>query len=592
MPKKIRDTIHGYIYLTRIEEAVSQHPLVLRMHYIHQTSFTYLTYPNAHSTRYPHSLGVMHIAGELFQSALSNTDAATLSHIAYKVASFLGSDEINGIRQEFLSSQAGTTRESLYEKLVWGGDQRAVGSARLSVMDDASMYLPLIILFQATRLAAMLHDIGHPPFSHIVEYALLQACPPPEYLGHEAIGFELLDLVIEDGTLKKRSAYALSPLFANACLSLCKEILTATDDEENGSAFYGLKSTLLSGPIDADRLDYVRRDAYSSGMVPTYDIRRMVDAAFFRLWPDDRHFEIAYKPNCLSSFENFFLARYDLYRYMIYHHDVARRNLSVQKLIVSLLTDDKKLPAKVTKIGKEFFDVATGKLVDRYKPYESFNDATLLNMFWRIDAEVKDPENGASPETVKAKLFLDVVLRRRNDYLRTLLKRPNDYGRFAKSVIQRLSVVHGEAEVEPANAIPMLNARLRERLEAIKLEGFDENVAKFRLAKALEATMNKKVKGKLPNGNVEFHCYYVGTFNAGPQRRVEFSEPGEQHGERTVAEDISPTIAMLEKAWQFSPQLTVFFHSPGEHVSGQAQILRRTLEPYAVDGMVEYLRKP
>lgn len=590
MPKKIRDTIHGYIYLTRLEEAVSQHPLVLRMHYIHQTSFTYLTYPNAHSTRYPHSLGVMHVAGELFQSALANSDPDTLTDISFRVASFLGPAHLRKIHTEFSKSQAGWIKESLYEKLVWGGDQRAVGNAKLSVIEDAStFYLPLILLFQATRLAAMLHDIGHPPFSHIVEYALLQACPPPIYLGHEKVGYALLDLVIKDGTLEKRSACAFAPLFSTACLDLCKEILKG---EENTSTFFGLKSTLLSGPIDADRLDYVRRDAYSSGMVPTYDIRRMVDAAFFRLSPDGKHFEIAYKPNCLSSFENFFSARYDLYRYMIFHHDVARRNLSVQKLIVSILTDETTLPAKVTSLGKDFFDVATGKAAAGYAAYESFNDATLLNLLWNIDAEIRDVEGGASQATLDAKLFLDVVLRRRNDYLRTLLKRPNDYARFARQVMERVTG-QGIAEGSPSDAVAGLNERLRDKLVQIKNEErVDENIAKFRLGKKLEAFMDAKAREKLPKGDIRFHCYYAGTFNAGPRREVEFSEPGDGNDARTVAEDISPTIAMLEKAWQFSPQLTVFFHSPGERTSAKAQTLRRSLESYAVDGMVEYLEAP
>lgn len=586
MPKKIRDTIHGYIYLTRLEEAVSQHPLVLRMHYIHQTSFTYLTYPNAHSTRYPHSLGVMHVAGEIFQSALANSDPEILSDIAYRVVSYLGADKVREIRDEFSEAQASWIRESLYEKLVWGVGQRAVGNVRLSVMDDGSAYLPLIILFQATRLAAMLHDIGHPPFSHIVEYALLQASP--DYIGHEKVGYELLDLIVGDGTLSKRSACKQSPLFSEACLSLCNNILKG---DEGTSAFYGLKATLLSGPIDADRLDYVRRDAYSAGMVPTYDIRRMVDAAFFRSTKENRHFEVAYKPNCLSSFEDFFSARYGLYRHMIFHHDVSRRNLSIQKLIVSILTDEKHLPEKVRRIGKEFFDVATGSAVGGYTLYESFNDATFLNLLWRIDAETRGPEGGSSPETLDMRLFLDVVLRRRNDYLRTLLKRPNDYGRFARSVMDRIP----EAQINHdgnSEAVAALNAELRQRLVRLKDEGFDENVAKFHLAKALEISMEAKAREKLPNAGIRFHCYYVGTFNAGPRRSVEFSEPGDTDGSRAVAEDVSPTIAMLEKAWQFSPQLTVFFHSPGDHESSKAATLRRSLEAHAVDGMVEYLRAP
>lgn len=584
MAKKIRDTIHGYIFLTRIEEAVSQHPLVLRLHYIHQTSFTYLTYPNAHSTRYPHSLGVMHVAGEIFVSALTNTPKAVLGHVAGIVANYLDSielkDEVTADLQEMQVDERG---EQLYGTLQWGPKHRAASNARLpSVMEDANIYTPMVVLFQAVRLAAMLHDVAHPPFSHIVEYGLLQV-GEGAYLGHERVGSELIDLITTDPALTQRPAFKATPAFSKAVLMLAREIL----DAKKGSNFWGIKETLLSGPIDADRLDYVRRDAYSAGMVPSYDIRRLVDAAFFRYRADSEIIEIGFRPNCLSSFENFFFARYDLYRYMIYHHDVVRRNLSVQRLLNIVMKAGSAIDTRVKSLGKKLLEYATGQADGRYMAYERFVDSYFVNFLWEIDGLIPRGEgHGLDTAADQAKLYLDLVLRRRNDLLRTLFKRPDDYSYFAKAILAEPGLPPKDGEEQD---VPWLNRQLRSRLTEIKESmKLDENVAKLELAQRIEkhlndAVISKKIKATL-------YCYYLGTFVAGPGGKVMFSEPGD--ATRILAESVSPTIAMLQKAWEFSPQLVIFFHMPqtGNAITDNARA--NILKPPVIAGMQKFLESP
>jgi HD superfamily phosphohydrolase len=570
MTKKIRDTIHGYIYLTKVEEAVSQHPLVLRLHYVHQTSFTYLTYPNAHSTRYPHSLGVMHVASEIFSAALKNSDSSIVESLAETVRSH---DQAIRARSKTLPSgdlmkamideviKNDLTSEPVYA--VWVPPQ-----FKASVLDpgkaepaDAHSIIPFILLHQAIRLAALLHDIGHPPFSHVVEYSLLEAFPG-KYEGHEPVGAKILEAIISDTNIRSRSAFQKFPIFSEMCLRLAQVILS----KNKSSSFYGLKRSLIDGPMDADRLDYVQRDIRSAGIVPAYDIRRLVDAAFFRkCGPGGAHYEIGYQPNCLSAFENFFMARYDLYRWVIYHHDVVRRNLSIQRGLAILLNPESRIRADIKRIGDEIGEAACGEA----DGYRRFVDSFLLDSLWRL-LDLLEAGIDAINHTDEADLqfFLLVVLARRNDKLETILKRPDAY-----AALCRKTHGDGEAEVTDRESVKWVNDRLATAFaNVVTTFGGNENRAKLAFARHVERQIQARVAACPELQGIRVYAYYLGTFQAAPDRanqkesvdaplddrRLFFSSPRTPH-EPVWARSVSPTIAMLEEAWSFSPQLLLFY---------------------------------
>jgi len=63
----VRDPIHGMIKLTRAEAALIKHEAFQRLNRIRQLAMTYKVYPGATYTRWEHSLGVMHIAGQMME---------------------------------------------------------------------------------------------------------------------------------------------------------------------------------------------------------------------------------------------------------------------------------------------------------------------------------------------------------------------------------------------------------------------------------------------------------------------------------------------------------------------------------------------
>lgn len=111
---EIRCPVHGFIPLNDWEREIIDQPAFQRLRRIRQLAWTDQVYPGAMHNRFEHSLGVMHTAGLLYDAIVRNS--------ADILASDLGYDD------------AGFKRNR-----------------------------------QLVRLAALLHDVGHSPFSHASE---------------------------------------------------------------------------------------------------------------------------------------------------------------------------------------------------------------------------------------------------------------------------------------------------------------------------------------------------------------------------------------------------------------------------------------
>lgn len=111
---EIRCPVHGFIRLSDWEMGIVAQPAFQRLRRIRQLAWTDEIYPGAMHTRFEHSLGVMHTATLLYHAILRNSQEVLESELAYDEAGF-----------------------KRYRQLV--------------------------------RLAALLHDVGHGPFSHAAE---------------------------------------------------------------------------------------------------------------------------------------------------------------------------------------------------------------------------------------------------------------------------------------------------------------------------------------------------------------------------------------------------------------------------------------
>lgn len=266
---EVRDPIHGAIHVSDAERLVLDHPFFQRLRSIKQVGFTELAFPGATHSRYLHSVGVMHLSGQAFDAAFRGWD---------------------------FSSQA--RREALR---------------------------------QTVRLAALLHDIGHAPFSHCTEFAMpdLSALELEVYRadvlqarGDQQASHE--DYTI--GILTKTSlAEVLDRHFACGALHVAALISreVAVDTEffvDQGVDLRVVLSQVISSELDVDRLDYLGRDSFFTGARYGHvDVDWILSNLRVHRDPRDQVC-LALDRKGLYAFDHFILARYHMFVMVYFHH--------------------------------------------------------------------------------------------------------------------------------------------------------------------------------------------------------------------------------------------------------------------------------
>jgi HD superfamily phosphohydrolase len=235
--KFIKDSVWGMMEFSRDEMALIDGPLLQRLRGIKQNGFTYFTYPSAEHSRFSHTLGVAHVTKRLLRS---------INELAQRQPTFYaGGQEFN------LFSMI--TRPEFGRNLVQ---------------------------------AALLHDMGHFAFSHASEMALnlnidrLSVSTMPAAM--------LVDLFRKYG-IDSDFAEIVSIVF---CLSpRFRKLYAKIDPEQDEKAIYriccfisgvshdhafpGLANIVSGAVVDADKIDYINRDALQCGIPAGIDVSRI-----------------------------------------------------------------------------------------------------------------------------------------------------------------------------------------------------------------------------------------------------------------------------------------------------------------------------
>jgi len=241
----IRDPLWDNIRLDRPALLALDTAAVQRLRYVRQVGHAFLVYPGATHTRFEHALGAYHLTRRALASL---EERGELDHVS-------------------------------------DGDCLAV------------------------RLAALLHDIGHYPFSHALEEA--------GFPSHETLGVAKLCR----GELGERLAEVGGGGFAGKVGAL----ITGTSP----SALQGL----ISGSLDLDKIDYLSRDARMCG-VPygTVDVDRLLATLTLVEISPDRH-EVGVLEKGVSALESLLFAKYQMYRNVYWHHAVRSATCMYKRVV-------------------------------------------------------------------------------------------------------------------------------------------------------------------------------------------------------------------------------------------------------------------
>ncbi len=234
----LRDPIHGFVRAGDLEADLLDSRPLQRLRWIHQLGLTAFVFPGAEHSRFSHAVGAMELAGRLYDA---------------------------------LAARSGGL-------LPGGAEPR---ERRL------------------VRLAALLHDIGHAPFSHSAEELF------EEGLDHEAMGRRLLALPeVRDLFARHRrgDAAGIEPEDVAALLG-------------GGDGPVGhLLARIVSGELDVDKMDYLLRDSLFCGVrYGSYDLDRLLDTAVPLEDPQTGEWGVGVEAGGVHAVEALVMARYYMF---------------------------------------------------------------------------------------------------------------------------------------------------------------------------------------------------------------------------------------------------------------------------------------
>jgi HD superfamily phosphohydrolase len=261
----IRDPIHGAIEITADERALVDSPQYQRLRNVKQLGFADLAFPGATHTRYAHGLGAMHVATRVFDALAGRLDLEPSDRDRFR---------------------------------------------------------------QTLRLAVLFHDLGHAPLSHATERIMppASALHLPDWVApkedrradHEDY---TLKLVLDTGLAAEiRSRFGpegIEPTHI-AALICGRPPPGPYPFRTSGRDLMPILRAVVSGELDADRMDYLQRDSFFTGVnYGKFDadwIVQNLDAV-----ERDHKVHLALERRAVMAFEDFLLSRYHMFLSVYFH---------------------------------------------------------------------------------------------------------------------------------------------------------------------------------------------------------------------------------------------------------------------------------
>lgn len=533
--RQVTDNIHGTIYLSDLESELISTPYFYRLHDIYQSSTVYMTFPSNRTKRYEHSLGTMALASRMLYSSVINADKPTRSRLFNKLKNYSceiaksALEEGENSRLYFTSNEVDidsffdSFQNDFDEEFILNCIKEAVQSGEfLNSALDYHQFYPVEglapeegneieniffyrCLLQAIRIVALFHDVGHPPYSHIIEdalseiYSIIKNGSPENWISskvrkfnkclspffssdpaqaykckrlfsdssllnakpHERIGLSLLDQAINDVVPTEIAKVVTTKAKPEIKLAHILYYITVVEFAfailvEKDSIFKSFHK-IVDGIVDADRLDYIVRDSQNSGVdwgVIPYE-RIINSAKLFFLTNNNRGeiiseaempFVIAYPQKISDDIEDLLLVRYKIFARINFHHRCMKTAMALQAAVKELAidylsNDDSKCINPEISTLWLAHDDRVGNKKIRIIQW---NDSWLISVLHKALVKIYVTQKAAAG-TKKLKEDLEEILLNKKKYY-SLLKRGHDNNIFVQKVLEKTGITKAFVE--------------------------------------------------------------------------------------------------------------------------------------------------
>ena len=346
---RVLDPVHKYMSFSEGEERIIDSEVFQRLRDIRQLGFSEWAFPGAVHNRFLHSLGVAHLAGRAFD-------------------------------------------------IMFGGGDLLPESKKKQFR-------------QVLRLAALLHDVGHGPFSHSSE----EAMPPAGQLhlphsvkttGRARHEHYTLQFLLHSELTPLTEALDTDPLLVAHLLDSRIPVPDRGFFKVKGIDFQPLLKQLISSDLDMDRMDYLQRDAYFCGVDYGFCDPDWILHNIQVHVKEGRAF-LAVRSKAIYSVENFLLGRRHISLAVYFHNKMVAMEEMLYQYFKSHKGGGFVLPSEV----KSYISCTDSVLVDHLKSHRGENDLArrlLRGQAYKRVFEVRTPDEQTENRESKPPSILEM----------------------------------------------------------------------------------------------------------------------------------------------------------------------------------------